>query len=323
MKKQFRSFENARKFAKSLKLKKQEDWKQYKTQQNFPFDLPKKPQEAYKNKGWKGWGNFLGTGNVHPKDKKFMSYATAKKFVKQTQIKSGNDYRRFCKTPKKPKDLPTNPDKIYKKNWKSWDDFLGSGIISVNVLASNWLDFEDAKKFARSLKLTSQKEWREYCRFERKPQNIPTEPSKVYKNKGWNGMADWLGTSRIPNQFRKYKSFEDARVFAHSLNLTGKSSWSKTTKDFPKDIPSHPERIYTKQWKDWGDWLGTGIVSVNVKAANWRSFDEARKIVRELAKKHNIKNHQDWINAKNSGLIPSNIPKYPWEVYAKTKNRKK
>jgi len=134
-------------------------------------------------------------------------------------------------------------------------------------------------------------------------------------------MAEWLGTNRIPNQLRTYKSFSDARKYAHSLKLKGKTGWSKITKEIPMDIPRHPERIFKKEWKGWGDWLGTGTISVNVKAANWKSFEDARQIVREVAEKHNIKNYQDWINAKNSGLIPDDIPKYPWEVYSKKRKR--
>ena len=41
----------------------------------------------------------------------------------------------------------------------------------------------------------------------------------TYKNKGWIGMGDWLGTGTIANQQKEYRSFEDAREFVHSLKF--------------------------------------------------------------------------------------------------------
>ena len=148
MKTKFRSFEDARKFALSLKLRKGDDWRNLFKSKKLPNDLPSHPERTYKNRGWKGWGDFLDTGNVHPRNKKFIDYFSAKKFVKQMGIKSSKGYREFCNSGKKPKKLPTNPNKIYKKNWKSWGDFLDTGTISVKILTTKWLVYQDAKKFA-------------------------------------------------------------------------------------------------------------------------------------------------------------------------------
>ena len=56
----------------------------------------------------------------------------------------------------------------------------------------------DARKFARSLSLKSESEWVSYYRGNRtdlppKPDDIPTRPQRVYRDKGWKGMRDWLG----------------------------------------------------------------------------------------------------------------------------------
>jgi len=181
MKKKFRSFEDARKIAHSLKLRKGDGWRNLYKSKKLPNELPYNPERTYKNKGWKGWGDFLGTGNVHPRNKKFIDYFSAKKLVKQMGIKSGKEYRKFCKSGKVQKNLPTNPNMIYKKNWNGWGDFLGTGTISVNILTTSWLDYQNAMKFVRSLKLASQTQWREYCKSGRKPQDIPSQPNRVYK----------------------------------------------------------------------------------------------------------------------------------------------
>jgi hypothetical protein len=51
-----------KKYAQSLKLKSEKDWRQHTKSKNFPKDIPKIPSGSYKNKGWKSWYDFLGTG---------------------------------------------------------------------------------------------------------------------------------------------------------------------------------------------------------------------------------------------------------------------
>jgi hypothetical protein len=40
----------------------------------------------------------------------------------------------------------------------------------------------------------NQKEWRDYCKSGQKPEDIPSNPDKTYKQEGWKGFGDWLGT---------------------------------------------------------------------------------------------------------------------------------
>jgi hypothetical protein len=44
------------------------------------------------------------------------------------------------------------------------------------------------------LGLKNQKDWFEYCRSGKKPKNIPSNPQRTYKNRGWTSWSDWLGT---------------------------------------------------------------------------------------------------------------------------------
>ena len=53
--------------------------------------------------------------------------------------------------------------------------------------------FEKARSFVRRLGLKSSGQWREYCKGSLPP-DIPANPNQTYANKGWVGMADWLGT---------------------------------------------------------------------------------------------------------------------------------
>ncbi|MDA7509922.1 hypothetical protein N8527_01505 [bacterium] len=57
----YRTFNEARKFVRSLKLKNGEEWKAYKRSGKVPIDIPAAPQHAYLKKGWKGMRDWLGT----------------------------------------------------------------------------------------------------------------------------------------------------------------------------------------------------------------------------------------------------------------------
>src|SRR5215207_5696413 len=93
-----------------------------------------------------------------------------------------------------------------------------------------WRPFEKAREFARGLDLKSEKEWLGWARTERKPHDIPICPDYVYKWNGWRGWGDWLGTGRVANQHRQWRSFEEAREYARSLGLKGQAEWTQYCK---------------------------------------------------------------------------------------------
>ena len=64
MTKQFRDFESAREFARTLGLKGTKEWQEYCTLNTLPTNSSSRPDYVYKKKGWISWGDFLGTGNV-------------------------------------------------------------------------------------------------------------------------------------------------------------------------------------------------------------------------------------------------------------------
>ena len=58
----FRSFEDASRWAATLKLRNNRDWRRYIKKNQLPDDIPRSPEDAYKKRGtWKSWGEFLGT----------------------------------------------------------------------------------------------------------------------------------------------------------------------------------------------------------------------------------------------------------------------
>jgi len=152
---------------------------------------------------------------------------------------------------------------------------------------------------------------------EKKPDDIPSEPKHSYKNLGWRGLSDWLGTDFIPTSNRKYKTFDSARTFVQSLGLKNRKEWENYVKSGKKPdyIPSSPGIKFRKEWKGWGDWLGTGTIASFDK--KFRSYEDAKKYIRSLK----IKNVDEWRQLAKSGKLPADIPTNPWTIYSKKRKK--
>ena len=80
MTKQFRDFESAREFARSLGLKNGDEWKEYCKSGNKPDDIPSTPKNSYKN-DWKSSGDWLGTNFLSYADRTYRSFEDAKNLL--------------------------------------------------------------------------------------------------------------------------------------------------------------------------------------------------------------------------------------------------
>jgi hypothetical protein len=145
-------------------------------------------------------------------------------------------------------------------------------------IRKNKLMFEEARSWVRLQKLKSTTEWKEFVSSSKYKDFcasmkaiIPKNPATAYKNEGWNGWGDWLGTGRVANQHRAFRDFASARDFARSLKLRSQTEWQLWSKGKlphlpvrPSDIPSHPYEVYRDQgWVNWPDWLGNGNTPKN------------------------------------------------------------
>ena len=174
--KKFRDFESAREFTQKLGLKNREEWRQYCKSGNKPDEIPNRPDATYKNE-WKGMGDWLGTGKT--RNTKFRPYKEAREFARELNLKSLKEWTEYCKSGNKPDDIPVNPHYTYKKDFKGVGNWLGTGRIADNYRA--YPSFKEAREFVRNLKLKNQKEWKKYCKSGDKPDDIPSNPWRSYK----------------------------------------------------------------------------------------------------------------------------------------------
>ena len=334
----FLPYEEARTFVCSLNLKTELEWRFYCKGEltgkgKRSKDIPSNPSKAYAKKGWKSWGHWLGT-NSTPHCRKFLSYKEARTLTCSLGLKSKVEWRSYRKselTKKRShlKRIPANPEATYAgKGWKSWGEWLGKGTTRHNCKV--FRPFKNARKFIHSLKLTSELEWRFYCKGEltakgTRPDDIPSNPDITYAKKGWLGYGNWLGTGRISNKRRVHCPFEEARKFVRSLHLKSASEWRRYTKGqmpkkgaLPSDIPADPRRIYLDMgWKGYGDWIGTGTIAPRLR--KFRSFEDARTFVHSL----NLITQDEWRKfcvglMPEKGTLPSDIPSSPFTIYAKS-----
>jgi superfamily II DNA or RNA helicase len=256
--KQYLPFEQAKNTIHKFGLKNNQEWREFCKSDKLPRNIPKTPEKVY-HKTWQGFGDWLGTNNIAPHQRDFMTYLEAKKFVSKFKLKTQREYRIFCQSPNRPPDLPTNPNSTYKNSgWISFGEFLGTGKIAPQLL--KFIDFKQAKISVRQLGLKNQKEWFKFCKSGKKDEAIPSNPQNIYKNQGWNGWGDFLGTNKTSTHVIEFLSYEESKNKLRALNLKNAAEWriySKTNR--PNKIPSNPNTYYkNKGWKGWPDFLGYG-----------------------------------------------------------------
>jgi hypothetical protein len=190
---QYREFPKARTFVRGLGLKSQIEWQSYCRSGKKPEDIPASPERKYAGSGWIGYGDWLGNGAVSNQMRQYRDHPKARAFVRGLGLKSQAEWIDYCKSGKKPEDIPANPHRKYAgSGWIGYGDWLGTG----RVKKRNFRPFIPARAFVRGLGLKSQAEWREYCKSGKKPEDIPSNPNHKYAGSGWIGYGDWLGYAR-------------------------------------------------------------------------------------------------------------------------------
>jgi superfamily II DNA or RNA helicase len=256
---EYKSYEDAKEYLKSFKFKGQKQFWKYARAGKLPADIPSDPFKVYKNKGWKGYGDFLSTGNVSTRLMVFRTFKEARKYARSLGFKGESQWRKHTKTKEFPEDIPANPWQTYNdKGWLSMGDWLGTGIVATSL--REFKPFKEARKYARSLGIKTRNQWEDHGKAGLLPSDIPYHPERTYKEKGWISTGDWLGTRNVQTNLREYRPFEEAREYARSLNVNSAVGWYKLSKDgkLPKDITSVPHRTYKgKGWKSWRDFLGS------------------------------------------------------------------
>ena len=308
---QYRKFESARKFARSLGLKNYNEWIKYcKTNDTKPLDIPQDPINQYKNAGWIGYGDWLGTGNIHYNKRELIDLIDLKKLIKKQGLKSTKDWERYYEKNRSDfiNNIPKYPNIAYKKRgWISWGDFLGTGYVATHK--RKYIDFEQARNYARNLNLNSISQWDNLYSEGKIRKDVPRYPQQNYAGKGWKGYEDFLD---YVSEKQEWMTYNEARNYIKKFNFKSYRecvSYFKSNPNKPKKFPLHPRGAYkNKGWLSASHFLGLP------DKVPYLDFHQAKKEVRKME----ITGWKDWKERHKKNLIPPNIPKDPYTVY-KTK----
>lgn len=241
---------------------------------------------------------------------KWLNFDNAREYVHGFQFKGIFEWNEFCKNGKI-KNVPDNPDKIYKK-FVSWVDWLGI----------KYYEYEECAMWVHNnLSITSKEEWSNIIK--ELPREIPKNPEKTYKDK-WQDWDVFLGCANQKKWDKLYLPYKEAlewvinNLCLYGLNETTWGDYINSNTDIPlklpTNIPPNPNEVYkNKGWQGWFTWCGTGRINSKLYKHTYHSCMEWVKINLPL-----MKTKEDWlmfIDGKYSVKKPDFIPPNPDVVY--------
>jgi Phage-integrase repeat unit len=110
----------------TLHLRSDAEWKAYLKSGKKPDDIPSTPNKVYIDDGWAGIGDWLGTSRVAAQLRQYRSFEKARAFARALGLKLGIEWKAYCKSGKKPDDIPAAPHNTYADaGWTGIRDWLG------------------------------------------------------------------------------------------------------------------------------------------------------------------------------------------------------
>ena len=239
---------------------------------------------------------------------KYLPFEQAREFVRGLKIGKKDDYLDWSKSPARPSNIPSSPSRVYKDQWISWGDWLGT--LSIANKNKSFRSFDDARLYVHGLNFQTKEDYLQWAKSDKRPSDMPGQPVRTYRN-SWISWGDWLGTNKIANQDRIYRHFIESREFVQKLKLNGKEEyreWAKSN-NRPPDIPASPQVVYKDEWSTWGNWLGNNRVANKKKS--FRNFHDAKSFVQSLG----LLSKNAYATWAKSSERPSDIPTGPSSAY--------
>ena len=196
--KRFRQLGLAKQYVHRQHFKNQDEWRAFARTEKCPKDLPIHPNLVYKDRGWKGWNDFLG--------KKLYTYEEAKKVAQEKKVLNGQVWKETVhRLFPRPSRMPRRPDLVYKDEFEGWQVFLGHekvksrhpGPTDPHVFQKTgvYRPYLEALKFVSKLNLGTPDEWRKW-RGTYDGTDLPWNPDQIYGEE-WQGWSAWLGNKPL------------------------------------------------------------------------------------------------------------------------------
>ncbi|WLQ16821.1 VPA1269 family protein [Hahella aquimaris] len=215
MKSLYPSLSEARKAAQRLGVT---TWGEYNKRYKEDPCLPSCPNKVYAEE-WTGASNFFGKESPF-----YPTLAEARTAVQRLGITTKLEYQKYYK---KDPYLPSNPNRIYAKEWLGFLDFIGKESRLYPTLA-------EARAAVQRLGITT---WNEYNKRYKEDPRLPSSPNAIYARE-WLGFLDFIG-----KESGFYPTLAEARAAVQRLGITTWNEYNKRYKEDPK-LPSHPDATY-------------------------------------------------------------------------------
>lgn len=159
------SFEQAKQLVREFKVFTAKEYLRFRASStDFKKVLPYQPSIYYKNE-WKGWCNFTGMDNSPEVD---FNIEEIQQIAVSLNIRTKEEWRLAVST-----NLINGPLHISKVDgFSNWAQFLAH---------DKYLNFKDLLSFTRKLGLRTQTDWRQWCRDNDRPDNVPFDLHGHYK----------------------------------------------------------------------------------------------------------------------------------------------
>jgi hypothetical protein len=202
--------------------------------------------------------------------KDFLIYLEAKKIVRELGIYSPRDYR---KKYKQFEGLPSNPPRLYQKEWISWKSFLPR---------FRFVSFEECliiMKRENVQNVADYKKIQKNTRF-----RLPSHPHIVY-NKPHSLIFGSSKNIRYLKPKQNFLSYIEASNLVKEKGIKNQAQYKLVYNWY--NLPANPYETYRNEWKGWIYFL-----------QKFASFEEAKKIVREA----NLKSENEYLNFRKQNL---------------------
>ena len=240
----------------------------------------------------------------------WRTYEEAKLFAQKMKLSSVKAWFIFAASKNFPSDIPKSPHILYRKSnqWEDWEKFLGGNVKSQKI---KYIKYKEAVKYLKKFKLKNNKQFHELRRTGKIPNFIPVRPYIVYKDEFIN-MDIFLSKKKISPQNMSWISYDQAKTLIKKFKIKSVKQWQKIyklKKLYNFKIPANPQAVYSSNWKGYGDFFGTKIISNRDKKKYYLGFKEVKNFV----KKNKIQSKSEWYKVK----LPYNIPRSVSKIYKK------
>ena len=166
--------------------------------------------------------------------------------------------------------------------------------------------YESAKQYVQNLGFKTSKQFREWSRSGKRPEDFPSNPRNAYKLE-WKNWGEFLGTGNVHK--KNVRSYESAKKYIQALGIKTRNQFQEWVQsdEKPDDIPFRPDYVYRLKWISWSEFLGTGRGSKK----GWRSYESAQALMKELG----ISEERQFRKWSRSGERPLDFPSNPDRVY--------